>query len=61
MSTDDNFDGLLDRSSLLVFALVWILNSVVFGSVLIGLAIVAGVYALAMLGLWYFKKRVYES
>ena len=61
MSTDDSLDSLLDRSSLVVFVLVWLLNSVVFGSILIVLAIAAGVYALAMLGLRYFKKKVYES
>lgn len=61
MSADDNLYGLLDRSSLLVFVLVWILNSVVFGSILIGLAIVAGVYALALLGMWYFNGMVFKS
>lgn len=61
MSADDNLYGLLDRSSLLVFALVWILNSVVFGSILIGLAIVAGVFAWALLGMWHFNKRVFRS
>ncbi len=61
MSMEDSPDSLLDRSSLLVFVLVWLLNSVIFGSILIGLAVAAGVYALAMLGLRHFKKRVYES